>query len=127
MSNTIRYRETTDPTASAQVSDSLALRFDPTRRITLRFRLQIDTDEDLEALRYARRILIREERTRGLDGEEPSIEDAVFTVSEVSWSALVSQVTWCREKIDELVTRANRIRGELATGIPRGGADPQSW
>lgn len=109
----IRYRETTDASAATEARDGLALRFDSTRRTTLRFHLQVDSDEDLEALRYARRIMIREERTRGLEWEEPSIEEAVFTVSDVSWSVLAAQAAWCRQKVGELVARANRIRGDL--------------
>ena len=115
MSASIRYRETTDLLSSAgDVRDGLAMRFDPTRRLTLRFRLQLESDEDVEALRYARRVIIREERTRGLEWEEPSIEDAVFTVTDVCWSALASQAAWCRQKIRDLVDRANRARADLA-------------
>src|SRR5512132_3214702 len=115
MSSSIRYRETTDITASAvDLRDGLALRFDPTRRLHLRFRLQFDSGEDVEALRYARRVMIREERTRGLEWEEPSIEDAVFSVNDVSWPALASQAAWCREKIAELVERALRARDDVA-------------
>lgn len=110
MADAIIFRETTDLSTGAEGRDGLALRFDPTRRVTLRFRLQLPSNEDVEALRYARRVLIREERTRGLEWEEPSIEDAVFTVTDVSWSALASQAAWCREKIREVVDRANRIR-----------------
>lgn len=114
MSSPIGYHETTDPSQSvADPSDRLALRFDPTRRVVLRFRLELSSERDLEAIRYARRLLIREERLRGLEWEEPSIEDAVFSPSSVSWSALVSQVGWCREKMAELVERANRVRSEL--------------
>jgi hypothetical protein len=57
--------------------------------------------------------MIREERTRGLEWEEPSMEDAVFTVNDVSWPVLASQAAWCREKIAELVERAIRVRREL--------------
>lgn len=113
MPQPIRFRETTEIASSrVDVRDGLALRFDPTRRVTLRFRLQLESDEDVEALRYARRVMIREERTRGLEWEEPSMEDAVFTVTDVSWSALASQAAWCREKFRELVDRANRVRRE---------------
>lgn len=115
MSAPIGYRETTDPSQSAgEPSDRLALRFDPTRRIVLRFRIELDSERDLEAIRYARRLLIREERLRGLEWEEPSIEDAVFSPASVSWSALVSQAGWCRDKMADLVARANRVKGELS-------------
>lgn len=114
MSAPIRFSETLDASASgADARDVLALRFDPTRRITLRFRLELDSERDVEALRYARRVMIREERTRGLEWEEPSIEGAVFTVSDVSWSVLASQAAWCREKMRELVERANRMESIL--------------
>jgi hypothetical protein len=53
--------------------------------------------------------MIREERLRGLEWDEPSIEDAVFTVKDISWSVLASQATWCREKVRLLVERANRV------------------
>lgn len=115
VSESIHFREITDLSSSrSDARDGLALRFDPTRRLTLRFRLQLESEEDIEALRYARRVMIREERTRGLEWEEPSVEDAVFTVRDVSWSALASQASWCREKFRELVERANRVRGEVA-------------
>ena len=114
MTAPIGYRETTDLFPSVgDPADRLALRFDPTRRIILRFRLEFESERDLDAIRYARRILIREERTRGLEWEEPSIEDAVFSLSSVSWAALASQASWCREKMAELIERANRVREEL--------------
>ena len=58
--------------------------------------------------------MIREERTRGLEWEEPSMEDPTFTANEVRWFALTSQAAWCRQKIAELVERANRAVEELA-------------
>jgi hypothetical protein len=110
MSASIRYRETTEISSSGvDARNGLALRFDATRRLTLRFRLELDSDDDVEALRYARRVMIREERLRGLEWDEPSIEDAVFTVTDVSWSVLASQAPWCREKVRLLVERANRL------------------
>jgi hypothetical protein len=57
--------------------------------------------------------MIREERTRGLEWDEPSMEQPVFTAKEIRWFVLVSQVAWCREKISELISRANRAREEL--------------
>jgi hypothetical protein len=99
--------------AGTEDRDSVALRIDPSRRVTLRFSLVIDDPQDLEALRYARRAMIREERTRGLDWDEPSMEQPIFTATEVRWFVLVSQVAWCREKISDLVSRANRARDAL--------------
>jgi hypothetical protein len=117
MSASIRYNETTDLSSSGgEAQNGLALRFDATRRLTLRFRLQLDSEDDVEALRYARRVMIREERMRGLEWEEPSVEDAVFTATDVSWSVLASQAAWCREKVRLLVERANRL---LPDGSPR--------
>ena len=112
--SSIRLDETTEVTAPVDARVGLALRFDPTRRINLRFRISFESPEDVEALRYARRVMIREERTRGLEWEEPSIEDAVFSVNDVSWPALASQAAWCREKIVELVERSLRARDDVA-------------
>jgi hypothetical protein len=117
--SSIRLDETTDLATPANARDGLALRFDPTRRINLRFRLSFESSNDVEALRYARRVMIREERTRGLEWEEPSIEDAVFSVNDVSWPVLASQAAWCREKIAELVERALRARDDVAAGDPQ--------
>ena len=112
--NSIRYRETTPSSfAGAEDRDAVALRIDPSRRITLRFSLLIENAQDLEALRYARRAMIREERTRGLDWDEPSMEQPIFTATEIRWFILVSQVAWCREKIAELISRANRAHDAL--------------
>jgi hypothetical protein len=108
--SSIRLDETTDIAVPTDGRDGLALRFDPTRRINLRFRLHFESPE---ALRYARRVMIREERTRGLEWDEPSIEDAVFSVNDVSWPALASQAAWCRQKIGEMVERALRARDDV--------------
>ncbi len=74
----IRYTETTDVSTSADLS-AQALRIDLSRHVTLRFRLNLGSAEDVEALRYARRAMIREERTRGLEWDEPSMEHPTFT------------------------------------------------
>ena len=79
----------------------------------LRFTMQASMPEDLEALRYARRAIIREERTRGLEWEEPSMEDPTFTGNEIRWFVLTSQAAWCRQKVAELVERANRAAEEM--------------
>lgn len=112
--SSIRFREMTGPSvAGTEDRDSVALRIDPSRRVTLRFALMMEDPQDLEALRYARRAMIREERTRGLDWDEPSMEQPIFTATEVRWFVLVSQVAWCRDKIADLVSRANRARDAL--------------
>jgi hypothetical protein len=60
--------------------------------------------------------MIREERTRGLEWDEPSIEDPSLNQRELRWFALASQAAWCRSKMIELVDRANRALDELRTG-----------
>ncbi|MEP6769920.1 MAG: hypothetical protein ABJC61_14705 [Acidobacteriota bacterium] len=93
--------------------DAVALRIDLSRRITLRFDLKLGSPADLEAIRYARRAMIREERTRGVEWDEPSMEDPNVTSSDIRWFVLTSQVAWCRQKVEELVERANRAREAL--------------
>ena len=81
--------------------------------MTLRFGIETDDQEDLEALRHARRSMLREEWTRGRDGEEPSLEDAVFSPAEISWRVRPEQLPWSLQKVEELVGRANRALSEL--------------
>lgn len=112
--NSIRFLETTRPSfTGAQDRDAVALHIDPTHSVTLRFSLMIGDAQGLEALRYARRAMIREERTRGLEWDEPSMEEPVFTATEIRWLAPYSQAAWCREKLAELISRANRAREAL--------------
>ncbi len=96
--------------------DAVALRFDPSRRVMLRFQILLRSDEEIEALRYARRAMIREERTRGLEWDEPSMEDPSLAGHEIRWFALASQVAWCRQKLVELVERSNRALADLHAG-----------
>ena len=116
MTEPIRLRESSEASdPGVGMRDATELRLDPSRRVMLRFQVLLDGDDAMEALRYARRAMIREERTRGLEWDEPSMEDPTFTGNEVRWVALVSQGAWCREKITELVERANRSREALRT------------
>src|SRR5713226_5301613 len=81
--------------------------------MTLRFGIETDDQDDLEALRHARRSMLREEWTRGRDGEEPSLEEAMFSPAEISWTIRPEQRPWCLQKVGELVGRANRAISEL--------------
>ena len=93
--------------------DSSAARLEP-ETLTLRFRIRATDDLGLEALRYARRAMLREEWTRGLEEGEPSLEDAVFSALEVVWSIPADERARCRAKLDELLERANRALAELS-------------
>ena len=115
MTEPIRFRETSTEPASvgAELRDAVALRVDPSRRVMLRFQIALAADDEMEALRYARRAMIREERTRGLEWDEPSMEDPSLAGHEIRWFALASQAAWCRQKVAELVERANRAVAEM--------------
>lgn len=115
MTDRIRLRETTETLATpgAGTRDAANLRLDPSRRVMLRFQVSLEGDDDLEALRYARRSMIREERTRGLEWDEPSMEDPTLSGSEIRWFALAAQAAWCRQKLAEMVERANRAAAEM--------------
>ncbi len=82
--------------------------------ITLRFRLTAADPRSLEALRYARRAMLREEWTRGVEEGEPSLEEAVFSADEVVWSVDLAVRARCRRKLEELVARANRALADLS-------------
>jgi hypothetical protein len=79
----------------------------------LRFEITLGEGDELEAFRYARRAMIREERSRSLDWDEPSMEDPTISGTEIRWFALASQGAWCRLKVQELIERANRALEEI--------------
>lgn len=81
----------------------------------LRLRLQVCAPDDagLDALRHARRSMLREERTLGREPGEPSLEEAVFSPVEVAWTVPRSRREWCLERLSELERRANRALEEL--------------
>jgi hypothetical protein len=81
--------------------------------VTLRFRVLAEGLEELEALRHARRMMIREETTLGLSGNEPSLDQAVFSAAEIVWTARPEQREDCLAKIAELARRANRAFDEM--------------
>jgi hypothetical protein len=113
MSRPIRFSEIEEaPDPAPFNGNSAAPRLaEPT--LTLRCRLLTTDQDSLEALRYARRAMLREEWTRGVEEDEPSLEDAVFSASEVTWSVRASVAASVRSKLAELVERANRARADL--------------
>jgi hypothetical protein len=115
MSTPIAIAEVGDSAGSvARTGDSTAQRLSLSgETCTLRFRLVAETDS-LEALRYARRSMLREEWTRGTEDGEPSLEEAIFSAFEVVWTVPADERERCRAKLAELVERANRALTELA-------------
>jgi hypothetical protein len=96
------------PEAMAFSAGSSAAQLE-TATVTLRFRLTSTDDSGLEALRYARRAMLREDWTRGVVEGEPSLEDAVFSAFDVVWEVPAQGRERCRAKLEELVARANRV------------------
>lgn len=112
MSRSIRFSEIEESVRPVSFNgESVAPRL-AEATVTLRCRLLTTDGDSLEALRYARRAMLREEWTRGVEDDEPSLEDAVFSAFEVSWDVPVSAVAAGRAKLAELVERANRARVE---------------
>jgi hypothetical protein len=85
--------------------------------LTLRFLLSAEGEVELEALRNARRSLLREEWTRGRDSDEPSLEDAVFSPTEILWVVRRDQRLLCLQKLEELRRRANLLLSEMETQL----------
>ena len=76
---------------------------------TLRFRMIPGRPERLEALREARRAMIREQWTRGLEEGEPSLSEAVFSGAGVLWEVPTGERARCRETLAEVIRRANQV------------------
>ncbi len=111
--------------AVAYSEGSSALVLDGASSQTLRFRLVGTDREGLEALRYARRSLLREERILGRDAGEPSLEDALFSTAEIVWVVRPGERESCLAKLTELLERANRVLCEIRSvreGLPLAGA-----
>lgn len=96
------------PPYSADSADSAALDISGTMTVTLRFLHTARDPESVEALRAARRSMLREEWTRGCQEGEPSLKDALFSASEIVWTVPPEQRSWCLEKLNQLLQRANR-------------------
>ena len=86
----------------------------PSEEMTLRFRLSSKDSRALEAIREARRGMIREEWTRGLADGEPSLADALFSLAGVLWEVPPGDLAQCREKLARLLRRANGIAGQVS-------------
>jgi hypothetical protein len=97
----------------APADGSAALKPSPDSLLTLRLAISAPDPAGLEALRHARRSILREEWTLGREPDEPSLESAVFSATEVSWTVPLTQRQRCRERLLELETRANRALREL--------------
>jgi len=95
--------------AQSEIFDgSSALDFDDAA-LLVRFAIELSEGAELAALCHARRSMLREESTRGRELDEPSLEEAVFTRSEISWRVRADQRRWCLQKLEELSARANRV------------------
>ncbi len=114
MSTSIGFSEIEETTEPVEFSSGSTARQLAEPIVTLRCRLLTTDGASLEALRYARRAMLREEWTRGEELGEPSLEDAVFSAFDVSWPVRASESERGRAKLAELVERANRARRELA-------------
>jgi hypothetical protein len=118
MPDSIRFSDVeqiSDPVSPS--SDSAAPRLEE-RAVTVRCRLAATDATALEALRYARRAMLREEWTRGAEEGEPSLEDAIFSAFEISWRVRSDERERCLRKLDELLRRANQALRELTPAPP---------
>ena len=98
--------------ADSATSGSSALELDPGAPVLLRFTISARDPAALEALRYARRSMLREEWTLGRSEDESSLQDAVFTATEVIWQVRRGEREACLRKLEDLVSRANRVAGD---------------
>jgi hypothetical protein len=101
---------------AAEVSGTEALDLDADGCVTLQFGFGAGDEMAIEAIRHARRAMLREEWTRGRDAGEPSLEAAVFSAGGVVWTVRPEQRDWCLRKLEELVARATRTLEALEAG-----------
>ena len=102
------------PGASFSGSSALDLAEDPS--VTLRFAFEQTDGLAIDALRHARRSMLREEWTLGRGPGEPSLEGAVFSPVGVVWVVPADQQAWCLQKMEDLATRADRALEVLEAG-----------
>jgi len=114
MSSEIRLEVIGEETPGrAPAEGSAALQLSADSLLTLRLAISTPDPAGLEALRHARRSILREEWTLGREPDEPSLESAIFSATEVSWTVPLTQRQRCRERLVELETRANRALRDL--------------
>ena len=112
MSSQNRLEIVSEGFPSPGAEGSTALSSGPGRASFLRFRIRAD-EQALEALRHARRSMLREESTLGRREEEPSLQDAVFSPDAIVWPVSPDQHALCLEKIAELEARVRRTLSEV--------------
>lgn len=98
------------------LSGSAALDLLEEPSVTLRFAFSATEGSAIDAIRHARRAMLREQWTLGRDPDEPSLEEAVFSPLGVVWVVASEQQAKCLQKMNELVARAQRALEALATG-----------
>jgi hypothetical protein len=84
--------------------------------VTLRFGLKATDRASLEAVRYARRAVLREERTLGVDEGEPLLEEAEFSATEIRWRVPAARRESCLDRLMDLIARANRVLEQSGGG-----------
>lgn len=88
---------------------------DPAALDVVTFRIR-SGEAGLEALRHARRSMLREEWMLGVGESEPSFAEAVFTAEAIIWCVRSGQRARCLEKITELAARVERALTEATRG-----------
>jgi len=85
--------------------------------VTLRFGLEASDPQVLSAILQERRSMLREEWTRGNEGDEPRLQDAVFTPAEIIWKVRPEQRRRCLQKLEELEARVRRWLAEQEAAV----------
>lgn len=115
MKFTIGLEPTLPEHDESRVSGSSALRLDPERIVALRFEILTEEPDAIDALRHARRSILREEWTLGHSPDEPSLGDATFSASGIVWLVRRQEIESCLAKVEELVARTNRAIEEISS------------
>ena len=115
MSCEIRLQMIGEESAGPAVAVGSALpKPDPDSVATLCFAIASSDPAGLDAIRHARRSMLREEMTLGREPGEPSLETAMFSAEGIRWTVPLSQRARCLERLSELEARAVRTLRELA-------------